>query len=133
MSSAETAVPEAAAETAPRHRRLRRVLITIGVLGLVLALVVGGAFWFFTDRYAGNIDRVSDVFASLDEGARPAPATPAQQAGEEPVTFLLVGSDTRATAEEGIAAGGRAVRPSRLGYLTCRGQSPGRTTPQRQV
>ena len=108
MSSVETAAPEAAAETAPRHRRLRRVLITMGALGLVLALVVGGTFWFLTDRYVGNIDRVSDVFASLDEGARPAPATPAQQAGEEPVTFLLVGSDTRATADEGIAAGGRS-------------------------
>ncbi|MGY1762691.1 LCP family protein [Geodermatophilus sp. SYSU D00779] len=108
MSSVETTAPEADAETAPRRRGLRRVLISIAALGLVLALVVGGAFWFLTDRYAGNIDRVSDVFASLDEGARPAPATPAQQAGEEPVTFLLVGSDTRATAEEGIAAGGRS-------------------------
>src|SRR3712207_5215801 len=95
-------------ESAPRRRGLRRALISIGVLGLVLALLVGGAFWFFTDRYAGNIDRVSDVFASLDEQSRPAPATPAQQAGEEPVTFLLVGSDTRATAEEGITAGGRS-------------------------
>jgi LCP family protein required for cell wall assembly len=108
VSSVETTAPEAETETAPRRRRLRRVLISIAALGLVLALVAGGAFWFFTDRYAGNIDRVSDVFASLDEGARPAPATPAQQAGEEPVTFLLVGSDTRATAEEGIAAGGRS-------------------------
>jgi LCP family protein required for cell wall assembly len=108
VSSVETTAPEAETETAPRRRRLRRVLISIAALGLVLALVVGGAFWFFTDRYAGNIDRVSDVFASLDEGARPPPSTPAQQAGEEPVTFLLVGSDTRATAEEGIAAGGRS-------------------------
>jgi LCP family protein required for cell wall assembly len=84
------------------------VVVSLGVLGVVLALVVGGSLWFLTDRYAGNVDRVSDVFATLDEGARPAPATPAQQAGGEPVTFLLVGSDTRATAEEGIAAGGRS-------------------------
>jgi LCP family protein required for cell wall assembly len=95
-------------KTAPRRRGLRRVLIGIGVLGLVLALVAGGTLWFVTNRYAGNIDRVSDVFADLDEASRPAPATPAQQAGEEPVTFLLVGSDTRATAEEGVAAGGRS-------------------------
>lgn len=108
MSSVETAAPEEHTGTAPRRRGLRRALITIGVLGLVLALLAGGAFWFLTDRYAGNIDRVSNVFAPLDEGARPAPATPVQQAGEEPVTFLLVGSDTRATAEEGIAAGGRS-------------------------
>ena len=84
------------------------MLVTLGVLGVVLALVVGGSLWFLTDRYAGNVDRVSDVFADLDGSTRPAPATPAQQAGEQPVTFLLVGSDTRATAEEGIATGGRS-------------------------
>jgi LCP family protein required for cell wall assembly len=108
VSSAETTAPDEQVGTAPRRHRLRKVLITLGVLGLVLALVAGGTLWFFTNRYAGNIDRVTDVFADLDEQARPAPATPVQEAGEEPVTFLLVGSDTRATAEEGIAAGGRS-------------------------
>ena len=97
------------AETSQSRRgRLRRALITLGVLGVVLALVVGGSLWFLTDRYAGNIDRVTDVFADLDDDARPAPATPAQETGQEPVTFLLVGSDTRATAEEGVADGGRS-------------------------
>ncbi|WNV76015.1 LCP family protein [Geodermatophilus sp. DSM 44513] len=91
-----------------RRRALRRVLVGLGVLGLVLALVVGGALWFLTDRYAGNVDRVAGVFTELDDEARPAPATPAQQAAEQPVTFLLVGSDTRGTAEQGIAAGGRS-------------------------
>ncbi|WP_448611174.1 LCP family protein [Geodermatophilus sp. URMC 60] len=104
MRSARTAPNQAA----PRRRGLRRAFIGIAVLGLVVALVGGGALWFLTDRYAGNVDRVSDVFAQLDEGARPAPATPVEQGGEELVTFLLVGSDTRATAEEGIAAGGRS-------------------------
>jgi LCP family protein required for cell wall assembly len=114
MSSAtETASPdrqtdEHAGTSPQRGRVLRRVLVTLGVLGVVVAVVVAGALWFLTDRYAGNVDRVSEVFATLDDGARPAPATPAEQAGEEPVTFLLVGSDTRATAEEGIAAGGRS-------------------------
>ncbi|WP_456920272.1 LCP family protein [Geodermatophilus sp. SYSU D00708] len=75
---------------------------------MVLALVIGGGLWFLTERYAGNIDRVSDVFADLDEEARPAPATPAQEAGDEPVTFLLVGSDTRETTDEGVADGGRS-------------------------
>ena len=59
---------------------LRRVLISLGVLGLVLAVVIGGGLWFLTDRYAGNIDRVADVFAGLDENSRPAPATPAVSA-----------------------------------------------------
>jgi LCP family protein required for cell wall assembly len=114
MSSAtEIAQPEhdshdGAEPTPSRRRTLRRAAVSLAVLGVVLALLVGGSLWFLTDRYAGNVDRVADVFAGLDEGARPAPSTPAQQAGEDPVTFLLVGSDTRATAEEGIAAGGRS-------------------------
>jgi hypothetical protein len=90
-------VEEPAGEPAPvrRHSALRRVLISLGILGLVLAVLVGGGLWFLTNRYAGNIDRVSDVFNNLDERTRPAPATPAVTASDEPVTFLLVGSDTR--------------------------------------
>ncbi|MGY1716379.1 LCP family protein [Geodermatophilus sp. SYSU D01106] len=94
--------------TRPRRRRgVRRLLMTLVVLGLLVALVAGGGLWYLSNRYGGNIDRVGDVFAGLDEGARPAPASPAGTA-EAPVTFLLMGSDTRATAEEGVAAGGRA-------------------------
>jgi LCP family protein required for cell wall assembly len=95
-------------DVAPRKRTLRRVLITLGVLGLVLALLVGGGLWFLTERYAGNIDRVSDVFAGLDEDSRPAPPTPAESAPEEPVTFLLVGSDTRGETLEGDDPDGRS-------------------------
>lgn len=94
-------------ERAPR-RTMRRVLISLGVVGLLIAMVIGGGFWFLTNRYAGNIDRVSDVFADLDEEARPAPATPVQEAGEEPVTFLLVGSDTRSELEPGETPDGRS-------------------------
>ncbi|MGY1635519.1 LCP family protein [Geodermatophilus sp. SYSU D00742] len=113
MSADTTAAPEQRSDehaepAAPRRRTLRRALISLGVLGLVLALVVGGGLWYLTERYAGNVDRVADVFAGLDEEARPAPATPARKASAEPVTFLLVGSDTRATAEQGVAAGGRS-------------------------
>jgi LCP family protein required for cell wall assembly len=95
-------------EPARPHRRMRRVLISLGVLGLVLALVAGGGLWFLTDRYAGNIDRVADVFEALDEGSRPAPATPVQAAAEDPVTFLLVGSDTRSELEPGETPDGRS-------------------------
>ena len=84
-----------------RRRTLRRVLISLAVLSLVLALVVGGGLWFLTDRYAGNIDRVTDVFSGIAEDTRPAPATPEQAASADPVTFLLVGSDTRAQLEPG--------------------------------
>ncbi|SOC47751.1 transcriptional attenuator, LytR family [Blastococcus aggregatus] len=83
------------------------MLVSLGILGLVLALAIGGSLWYLTQRWAGNIDRVADVFESLDEEVRPAPATPAQGGGE-PITFLLVGSDTREEAEEGIAPGGRS-------------------------
>lgn len=93
---------------APPRRRARQLLVSLGVLSLVLAVLLAGGTWYLTNRYGGNIDRVGDVFAGMDEGSRPAPATPAQGASEAPVTFLLMGSDTRATAEEGIAAGGRA-------------------------
>jgi len=90
--------------TAPHKRRwLRRTLITIGVLGVVVALLVGGSLWYLTDRYAGNIDRVGDVFDTLDEESRPSAATPTdtETVAGDPITFLLVGSDTRAD----IAAG----------------------------
>jgi LCP family protein required for cell wall assembly len=90
------------------HRVLRRVLISVGILGLVLAVVIGGGAWFLTERYAGNIDRVSDVFAGLDEDARPDAPTPAVEAGDDPVTFLLVGSDTREGTAEGEDPGARS-------------------------
>nr|WP_239522305.1 LCP family protein [Geodermatophilus sabuli] len=77
-------------------------------MGVVLALLVGGGLWFLSERYAGNVERVSAVFDDLDEEARPAAVTPAEEAGEKPLTFLLVGSDTRATADEGVAVGGRS-------------------------
>lgn len=99
---------EPAEEHPRKHRVLRRILISLGVFGLVLALIIGGGLWFLTDRYAGNIDRISDVFADLDEDARPAPATPAQEAGEDPVTFLLVGSDTRGETLDGEDPDGRS-------------------------
>ena len=91
-----------------RGRRLRRFLIVLAVLSTVLALVAAGGLWYLTDRYGGNIDRVGDVFSDIDDSSRPAPATPAQAAGDEPVTFLLVGSDTRLAAQTGQDPGGRS-------------------------
>jgi len=86
-----------------RSRALRRALVVVGVLGVVLALVVGGGLWFLTDRYGGNLDRAGNVFGGLEEGARPAAPSPADQAaaGADPITFLLVGSDTRAEVAPG--------------------------------
>jgi anionic cell wall polymer biosynthesis LytR-Cps2A-Psr (LCP) family protein len=84
------------------------VLISLGVLGLVLALLAGAGLWFLADRYVDNIDRVAAVLSHLDEEARPAPATPATPAPAEPVTFLLVGSDTRTEPAPGLLPNGRS-------------------------
>jgi LCP family protein required for cell wall assembly len=96
-------VDHGAAEQPPKRRWLRRTLISVGVLGLVLALVIGGGLWVLTTRYGGNVARVGDVFAGLDEGARPAaPSAVGQPApSDSPITFLLVGSDTRADIATG--------------------------------
>jgi LCP family protein required for cell wall assembly len=109
-SSSGERAPEPATDDGlvPRHPTLKRVLISLGVLGLVLAVVIGGGLWFLTNRYAGNIDRVANVFSGLDEDTRPAPATPAEPASADPVTFLLVGSDTRAHLEPGETPDGRS-------------------------
>ncbi len=103
-------VDEPAAEVRPRRRRrgLRRLLVALAVLVALVGALAGGGLWFLTQRYAGNIERVTDVFAGLDEEARPAPATPTEEAADEPVTFLLVGTDSRGTTAEGIAEGGRS-------------------------
>jgi LCP family protein required for cell wall assembly len=96
-------------DTAPRrHRGPKRVLTVLGVLGLGLALIAGGGLWFVTERYAGNVERVSDVFDEREEKTRPAPATPEQEARPEPVTFLLVGSDTRSQLDPGETPDGRS-------------------------
>jgi LCP family protein required for cell wall assembly len=102
--------PDGHDPTAPTRTRhpLLRVLISLAAIALVLALLVGGGLWFLADRWAGNIDRVSDVFASLDQAARPAAATPAQSAPQDPVTFLLVGSDTRDEVAAGEDPDGRS-------------------------
>ncbi|SEP22700.1 LCP family protein [Trujillonella endophytica] len=92
----------------PPRRRLRRALTAAGALTLVLTVLVGGGIWFLADRYAGNIDRVAGVFDDLDEDSRPAAPTPEQPTAEDPVTFLLVGSDTRETTDDGVAEGGRS-------------------------
>ncbi|WP_448625848.1 LCP family protein [Geodermatophilus sp. URMC 64] len=102
--------PHTSAEDVEPHRRklLRRTLIGAGVLALILAVLVGGGLWFVTARYAGNVDRIDDVFAGLDESDRPAPATSADDPGGDPVTFLLVGSDTRGHPASGEDPDGRS-------------------------
>jgi LCP family protein required for cell wall assembly len=91
---------------ARRRSALRHALVGTGALALVLAALLAGGFFLLENRYGGNIDRVSNVFAGLDN--RPAPATAVQSAAEKPVTFLLMGSDTRAHPTSGTIPDGRS-------------------------
>lgn len=79
-----------------RHPRLRRVLLVLLASGLVIAMLAFGFVWYVTDRYGGNVTRIPDVFSSLDEENRPAKPTPVAGTDAVPITFLLVGSDSRA-------------------------------------
>jgi LCP family protein required for cell wall assembly len=55
------------------------------------------------------VDRIGDVFADIPEDSRPAPASPtAQGVDGDPVTFLLVGSDSREVTQDGEAPGARS-------------------------
>ncbi|RBY96250.1 LytR family transcriptional regulator [Blastococcus sp. TF02-8] len=94
-------------DPAQRSHGGRRALAAVTAFVLILVLVLGGVALFLVDRYAGNVDKVGDVFAGLDEDTRPAPATPAEGGGD-PLTFLLVGSDTRAAPQDGELPGGRS-------------------------
>jgi LCP family protein required for cell wall assembly len=91
-----------------RHRGLRRALIALAVLISLFVLVVGGGAWFLTERYAGNIHRINDAFTGLNDNARPAPATPQPGESAAPVTFLLLGSDTRDHPAPGQDPGSRS-------------------------
>jgi LCP family protein required for cell wall assembly len=95
---------------APPARRtghaLRHALIGTGVLALVLAALLAGGFFFLENRYAGNIHRVEDVFRNVHN--RPAPASPNHPESGKPVTFLLMGSDTRGHPSSGTLPDGRS-------------------------
>src|SRR4051794_27571070 len=98
-----------AAEAQRTRRRRRRILTGLGVSVLVLLLLMGGGAWYLTERYAGNVDRLGDVFAGIPENGRPAPASPtAEGVDGKPITFLLVGSDSREVAADGEAPGARS-------------------------
>ena len=93
------------AEEAPHRRRLRRGLTLLGASVSVLALLLGAAGWYLLDRYAGSVERVGNVFDAIPQDARPGPST---STTGQPVTFLLVGSDSRAETPEGEVPGARS-------------------------
>jgi LCP family protein required for cell wall assembly len=113
QSYAGTSAPEgreAGRRDATRPRRggsaLRRALLGLGALAVVLAVLLAGSFFLLEDRYAGNIDRVKNVFSGLTD--RPAPASPDHVEAAKPITFLLMGSDTRGHPKAGNLPDGRS-------------------------
>src|SRR3954452_2783798 len=68
-----SSAPAQGADSPDRRRGLRRALLGLGVLALVLALGLGSGVWVLAHRYGGNIERLDNVFAGLDEASRPAP------------------------------------------------------------
>ncbi len=83
----------------PPRKSWQKALIVVLISGLVLGLAAVGVFFYFTERYLGNIDRIANPFEEIDESERPPPVTPKN--GEAPITFLLVGSDSRDPSGEG--------------------------------
>jgi LCP family protein required for cell wall assembly len=92
----EEAEPTAEEEPAPLRRRrmspTRKALLGTAVL-LVLLLAGGAVFANVTrNRVLGNVQRIPDVFAPIDQGSRPQKSS----GTENTVNLLLVGIDTRA-------------------------------------
>lgn len=102
----EPASTDASGTERRRARLLRRALIGLGAALVVLLVAVAGGTWYLTHRYGSNIERVPDVFAGLDGTQRPPP--PPAEEGAAPLTFMVVGSDTRAGTGDGTLPGGRS-------------------------
>lgn len=70
------------------------------VLATGLGVAAAGLVFSVVDRYAGNVERIEGVFDGLDESSRPDPM-PTADGATGPLTFLLVGSDSRLVAAAG--------------------------------
>ncbi len=75
----------------PRHR-LRRVLLTIGVVVLMLFVAGGVAGYLAYRNLDHNINKI-DISAEL--GTRPTKVTPTSTSANQPMNILVMGSDTR--------------------------------------
>jgi LCP family protein required for cell wall assembly len=90
--SADDPVTEPDSRPAPRRHRLRRTLITVGIVMLTL-FVAGGVAAYLAYR---NLDQnISAIDPSADLTDRPTKATPTATGANEPLNILLMGSDTR--------------------------------------
>lgn len=90
----------------PRRRpgKPRPVLrgIMIFLVGLlVLALGYGGYYFFRVNSAMDSMDRNETMMPSADN--RPPAATPAPDAKNAPISFVLIGSDSRGAGEQGLS------------------------------
>lgn len=76
---------------APRtdNRAVLRPLLSV----LITVVLLGSAGFLITEKYAGDIERIPDPFAALEESKRP--DKPRDAAGRAGITFLVAGVDTR--------------------------------------
>jgi LCP family protein required for cell wall assembly len=94
------------------RRRLNARKALLGVAVLLVLFVIGAAVGarLATDRVLGDVKRIPDVFAPIDQASRP--QKPA--GSEKTVNFLLVGVDTRADEQTtGSNGGGEIFVPGR--------------------
>lgn len=89
-------------------RRGRRTAARALIIMLALLLLLGGglavAAFMVSARLAGQVERIPDAFAGLDEERRPAKPAKASP-GAESLNFLLAGVDTRDSREATLAEG----------------------------
>ncbi|WP_235915397.1 LCP family protein [Puerhibacterium puerhi] len=90
-------------DTAPAQRHVRqrrkasttrRALAVVGVLALVLVGGGAGAALWFKSQLEGNMEKLGDPFAQIDEATRPSVAPEDADA----VNMLVLGSDSRISA-----------------------------------
>lgn len=84
----------------PMSKGLRTLVVTVGVvvaLALAATAFMGFLFWRLTSAYEGNVETIAVPFP--DEENRP------ERPDDNSQTILLIGSDTRGEADEGILVG----------------------------
>ena len=90
-SADRTPPPLPAVEEAPEppeQRRLPRALLVFLLASVVFIILACGAVFLTVQQLTGNIPRVPNVFAGLDDNNRPAPIA-------DRISFLVMGTDSR--------------------------------------
>lgn len=87
-------VPRRAEEPKKRHP-VRRAIITLLVILLAVVLGYGGYYWFRVNSAMGTVERNETMMPTIAPESRAPEPTRAPDAKHDPVTYVLMGSDTR--------------------------------------